>query len=167
VLVLVVDGSLGSIVYMVLEPDETDDPEICGFGNFHGADGGSFGLITDIAADKWGNIAICEAMCDYDIEDSPADRIKIFRLINGEVVWQRSIEGLGLLDPEGVCIAEMDNVNSDSDNILIIADAANNRICVSDLQGTLIGTYYQPFLFTTFSDSPRRLIDMPISGSLG
>ena len=24
-----------------------------------------------------------------------------------------------------------------------------------------------PFLFTTFSDSPRRLIDMPILGSLG
>ena len=40
VLILVIDGSLGSIVYSVVEPDASDELEICGFGNYHGAGGG-------------------------------------------------------------------------------------------------------------------------------
>ena len=91
-----IDGSLGSVVYTVVNPDETDDAEICGYGNYHGADGGSFGVITDIATDKWGNIAVSEAFTALVYGLPPNDLVQIFRLIDGEVVWQRSITTLSL-----------------------------------------------------------------------
>jgi len=46
------------------------------------------------------------------------------------------------------------DLNSDEEGNLYIA-------------GPLWISTQDPFLFTTFSDSPRRLIDMPILGSLG
>jgi len=67
---------------------------------------------------------------------------------NGKIVWTN----FAINDEEAEDVFRRGKISGDLQERLL---------CLTFME------YYKPFLFTTFSDSPRRLIDMPISGSLG
>ncbi len=136
------DGSMPKSVYIKFTPESGDENELHSFWECVPRDSAIYGRISDVCADKWGNIIFSEYF---------TNRISLFRLTENGVVWVDTLGwGEGLSNPNGVCIGEMDNPDSDDDNLIFISDTQNDRIVIMDFDGNVQGEYFQ-------EDSPDRL----------
>ncbi len=134
ILLFAVDGPRGLIFYSEITPESDDEITVETFGAGPGAGGNwCFNDVTDISVDKWGNIAFTEGLTNL---------VRLFRYVDGEVFWVDNDDwDLNLDCPQGVCIAEMDNSETDDDNIIVIADSGNDRILIVDFDGEELGEY--------------------------
>ena len=78
VLILAIDGAMGKIKYLNITPESAEGVDMYAFGEGPGDGEWTFGGISDISADKWGNIAVSEEL---------NDRIHLFKYIDGEVFY--------------------------------------------------------------------------------